>query len=307
MNRLPPLNALHAFEAVAKRLSIKKAAEDLLVTQSAVSQQIRNLEAFFEAPLFVRTPQGLVLSELGERLIPAVSQAFDLLRRTSERCIAEKRPVTVSVSSSFAMAWLMPRLLKFESSNPGVSVRVLATSGQAEDTLAEDEKGEIQVVYSLSPGDKPDLLLEEWLLPVCSPGFLKEEISCLHDLGECRLLFNTPSGTDWRLWARHHGAEQIIFPKAYESAMKMQADVVAIEMATAGYGIALANLHYVADKLDMGILVPAATVRPMRLGCHVLKMSSVPSDNARLLAAWLEDEARNSLRAISSYIDEKTA
>ena len=122
--RLPPLNALRAFEAAARHLNFSRAADELSVTPGAVSQQIQNLEEYVGAALFKRTPKGLLLTDAAQTALPALREAFDRLAEAASLLTAavDGRRLTVSVAPSFAAKWLVPRLGLFEAAHPQVDV-----------------------------------------------------------------------------------------------------------------------------------------------------------------------------------------
>ncbi len=127
--RLPPLNSLRLFEASARLLSFKNAAEELLLTPSAVSHGIQSLEEWLGAPLFLRTTKGLVLSEAGNIYIPVVRQALELLASGSAKIVNKHRlgQLSISVAPTFGARWLLPRLHKFRELHPDIHI-VIVTS-----------------------------------------------------------------------------------------------------------------------------------------------------------------------------------
>ena len=124
--RLPPLNALRAFEAAARHMNFSRAADELSVTPGAVSQQIQNLEDYIGGPLFKRTPKGLLLTDAAQTALPALREAFDRLAEAASllTAVEEGRRLTVSFAPSFAAKWLMPRLGRFEAAHPEIEVWV---------------------------------------------------------------------------------------------------------------------------------------------------------------------------------------
>src|SRR5579863_9534176 len=126
--RLPPLNALRAFEAAARHLNFSRAADELSVTPGAVSQQIQNLEDYVGVALFKRTPKGLLLTDPAQIALPALREAFDRLVEAASMLTAavDGRRLTVTVAPSFAAKWLVPRLGRFEALHPQVDVWISA-------------------------------------------------------------------------------------------------------------------------------------------------------------------------------------
>ena len=132
--QLPPLNALRAFEAAARHLSVKNAADELCVTPGAVSQMLKTLELHLGVALFRRVNRGIFLTDAGQSYLPPVRNAFRQIAEASERIAVsvETGVLTVSVTPFFAAAWLVPRLKAFQDANPDIDLRVLTDYGLAQ-------------------------------------------------------------------------------------------------------------------------------------------------------------------------------
>src|SRR6201989_2064340 len=172
--RLPPLNALRAFEAAARHLNFSRAADELAVTPGAVSQQIQNLEDYVGAALFKRTPKGLLLTDAAQTALPALREAFDRLAEAASLLTAavDGRRLTVTVAPSFAAKWLVPRLGLFEAAHPQVDVGLSAAVEGVDFALAE-----IALAIRYGAGRYPGLelvkLMSETVIPVASPDYLE--------------------------------------------------------------------------------------------------------------------------------------
>ena len=168
--RLPPLNALRAFEAAARHLNFSRAAEELSVTPGAVSQQIQNLEDYVGAALFKRTPKGLLLTDAAQTALPALREAFDRLAEAASMLTAavDGRRLTLTAAPSFAAKWLVPRLGRFEELHPQVDVWLSAGL-----ELVDLTAGEVDVAIRYGAGRYPGLevrrLIGETVIPVLSP------------------------------------------------------------------------------------------------------------------------------------------
>src|ERR1700751_337177 len=168
--RLPPLNALRAFEAAARHLNFSRAADELSVTPGAVSQQIQNLEDYVGAALFKRTPKGLLLTDAAQTALPALREAFDRLAEAASMLTAavDGRRLTVSVAPSFAAKWLVPRLGQFEALHPPGDVWGLAGM-----ELVDFASGEIDLAVRYGTDRYPGLevirLMQETVIAVASP------------------------------------------------------------------------------------------------------------------------------------------
>jgi len=183
-SRLPPLNALKAFEAAARHLSVKKAAAELNVTPAAVSHQVRALEEYLEVELFHRYNRALELTDAARACLPKLREGFDCLAKAVEVLRSQKGTgmLTVSAAPSFAARWLMPRLHRFFQAHPEIDVRVSArirhVSERGKGTVAERATldgwladSDIAILYGR--GDYPDLRVDKLLsltvTPICSP------------------------------------------------------------------------------------------------------------------------------------------
>ena len=168
--RLPPLNALRAFEAAARHLSFTRAAAELNVTQTAISHQIRALEERLGVRLFRRLPRGLLLTEEAQRYLPPIRDAFDQIALATERlgAVGASSTLTVSVLPSFAGKWLVPRLGRFRVAHPDLDLRISASS-ELVDFARDDVDVGIRMGSGRYPGLRVDRLFGESLVPVCSP------------------------------------------------------------------------------------------------------------------------------------------
>ncbi|MCC8364779.1 MULTISPECIES: transcriptional regulator GcvA [Xenorhabdus] len=252
--RLPPLNALRVFDAAARHLSFTKAAEELFVTQAAVSHQMKSLEDFLGLKLFRRRNRSLLLTEEGQSYYLDIKEIFTAINEATRKLQARsaKGALTVSLSPSFAIQWLVPRLSGFNQSFPGIDVRIQAVDRE-EDKLADDV--DVAIFYGRGnwPGLRTDKLYPEYLLPVCSPSLLMGErpLKTPADLVNHTLLHDS-SRRDWQAYVRQLDMQQLINvqqgPIFSHSAMVIQA-------AVHGQGVALANNVMAQNEIDAGRLV----------------------------------------------------
>ncbi|CAQ82694.1 MULTISPECIES: transcriptional regulator GcvA [Photorhabdus] len=252
--RLPPLNALRVFDAAARHLSFTKAAEELFVTQAAVSHQMKSLEDFLGLKLFRRRNRSLLLTEEGQSYYLDIKEIFTSINEATRKLQARsaKGALTVSLSPSFAIQWLVPRLSGFNLAYPGIDVRIQAVDRE-EDKLADDV--DVAIFYGRGnwPGLRTDRLYAEYLLPVCSPSLLTGEnpLKTPADLARHTLLHDS-SRRDWQAYIRQLDMQQQINvqqgPIFSHSAMVIQA-------AVHGQGVALANNVMAQTEIDAGRLV----------------------------------------------------
>src|SRR3984885_4879944 len=175
MATLPSLSGLRAFEAAARPLSFTRAADELNVTQTAISHLIRRLEEQLGIPLFVRRNRALELTREAESYLPAVRGAFEDLRRATERLRRPEREglLTVSTTASLATKWLVSRVAAFQDAYPGIEVRI-TTSTHLVDFQREEVDIAVRYGHGNWPGMRAHWLMAEHIFPVCSPSLLQD-------------------------------------------------------------------------------------------------------------------------------------
>ena len=256
--RLPPLNALRAFEAAARHLSFTKAAEELNVTQAAVSHQVKTLEEFLETALFRRMNRQILLTDAGQALLPALTEAFDGIATAISRLPSAEHSGELRISAlpSFAAKWLMPRLFRFREVEPEIDILLEATHA-----LTDFRRSDVDLAIRYGGGRyqglKVELLMREEHFPVCSPRLMEGKTRLEHpeDLAHNTLLHDDSEGTyefpNWNTWLDAAGVEGIDTshgPRFTDSAMLIQA-------AVAGYGVALGRRSLCHEEIRTGQLV----------------------------------------------------
>lgn len=246
--RLPPNAALRAFEAAARHVSFRRAAEELHLTESAVSHQVRALEELLGLKLFERQPRGLSLTDAGNRYFAAVREALDrIANATVELQRGEAATLRVSVLTAFAVGWLIPRLPDFRARHPN-----LALDLQTSDRVVDLRREQIDVALRYGSGPWPGLsavkLVEETLQPLCTPA-LAAELARPADLLRRPLLRNTQHPDEWGLWL--HGVG--LTPP--EGGLSFESSTLVLEAAAQGLGVALGRRPLSAQKLAAGQLV----------------------------------------------------
>ncbi len=259
MRRLPPLNALRAFEAAGRHLSFSKAAAELNVTPAAVSQQVKTLEDYLGVRLFRRLNRALLLTDAGQFSLPAVSEGFDRLADgiAGIESSWDESLLAVSVSPSVAAKWLMPRMDRFYRAHPGIDLRIDATEALAD---FEADGIDVAIRYGLGdyPGMRADILMEEEVFPVCSPMLLQGDapLRTVSDLSRFPLLHlswvsHDGSWPDWRMWLAAAGYPDIDATRG----PRFGQFGMAVDAAIEGLGVALGSTAVVADDLAAGRLV----------------------------------------------------
>ena len=254
--RLPPLDLLRGFEAAARHLSFTRAADELHLTQSAVSRQIKALEEHLGAALFTRRHRALLLTEAGQLLYRAVADALRRITEAAAQLRAPGRTLTVSTTISFASLWLVPRLTSFREQHPEIDIRVDANNRLVD--LARDGI-EVAVRYappSLVPSDAIRLFGEE-VMPVASPALLRRQpLKSAADLAHHVLLhYERPDGgAPWLSWNAWREVMQLP-PLTPRGALHLTQYDQVIQAAVDGQGVAIATSPLVKHLILEGKLV----------------------------------------------------
>jgi LysR family glycine cleavage system transcriptional activator len=301
--RLPSLNALKVFWAAARHGSFVKAANELHVTASAVSLQIRQLEDELGLKLFERTPKGLALTAAGSRVLPDVNAAFEKLRATFStlREAEEGAVLTVSAAPSFAAKWLLPRLNRFLSANPDIEVSIKATVELAD--FERDADLGIRYGRGSYPDLETELLMREMVFPVCSPELLNgQQKATTEFLNSVTLLHDDSADQNealpgWKMWLRAASIDDVDWRKG----PRFNQTVLAIEAAAAGLGVALAPAALVAGDLASGRLMRLASAELSEPFAYYLVYPASKGDRASVKAfrAWLLDELKGAESQVS--------
>lgn len=255
---LPPMHTLRTFESVSRLRSFTEAAEELHLTVSAVSHQIRALETFYGTKLLLRGHRDVAPTKAGELLYGVVSEFLEKLSSTGRSLRAQPtHRLSLSAPPSFVSRWLMPKLGGFLSAHPHVDFKLHATTDLI-DLEAEEVDFTIRYGDGQWPGLHGEALFDEIVFPVASPGFLeKSEVRCLQDLTSDMLLRD-----DFFSWS--HWLEQTEVAHAVKPSGPLYGDSsLLLQAAEAGQGVALGRSVLVEEALDSGRLV--------RIGSQSLK------------------------------------
>ncbi len=310
--RLPPLNALRAFEVAARQLSFAMAAKELHVTPAAISHQIKGLEEFLGHRLFRRLKRGLELTRAGRVLLPKLSEGFSRLGDAVEelRGIDEEGTLSVSVATSFATRWLAPRLHRFVGAHPELDVRINAStrlidpSGDefgAGDALADSPVEDADIVVRFGTGDYPgfrvDKLLAVAVTPMCSPRLAKSgghPIRTAAALKHHVLIHDNVRYDDgrglWDAWFEAAGMPGV----DTSHGLRFSHAMLALEAAADGMGVALSMPVLAGSDLASGRLVaPLALPLPLKFGYYIVSGADT-AERADVVAFrdWLFAEAK---------------
>lgn len=288
--RVPPLNALRAFEAAARLRSFKQAAAELNVTPTAISHQIKLLEALVGKTLFKRLPRAIVLTEAGQRLFPALRDGFDRIAQAIVDLRSEGESIVLSVTSAFASKILIPNLRAFQEEHAAIRLRIDAT-----EVLADLRKGDADLVVRYAD-DRPTAhrsvaLFADQYVAVAAPSLLRRNRRKLEasQISESALIaFNwkntTLRGATWPEWMDLAGVRDFDVTRCHV----FSEEVHAIQATVDGLGIALLSSVLVARDLAEGRLVqvhpltlPGFTFKAIHLVDHV-KIASI-----RKVIRWL--------------------
>lgn len=260
MKQLPSLNALRAFEASARHLNFRLAAAELGVTQGAVAQHVRSLEADLGLKFFDRLPRALALTDQGQAYAREIRRAFDIVVDATAALRPEPLQLTISVTPTFASKWLLPHLPEFTEAHPDLDVRILATA-----SLSNFHSDGVDIAVRqggppFSPGIDVDLLFAQELVAVCSPALLTDPPAPLpaHEVSRFPLLIDAHD-----LWPEF--MEKALHQPYSAAARRVRFNqtALAIDAAIAGQGLALASYFLVKRDLEQGRLARAfdATMR----------------------------------------------
>ncbi len=292
-HQLPPLNALRAFEATARHLSVKNAADELCVTPGAVSQLIKTLEVHLGVPLFRRANRGIFLTDVGQAYLPPVRNAFRQISDATRRVAvpADTGILTVSATPFFASAWLVPRLKSFQDVHPDIDLQVV--TGTA---LADFSRDGVDVAIRHGMGRYPGLssqrVLTVEIVPVAAPALVKS-------LGMPAIpaeLTRWPRVNDterkgWQLWFQAQGIEDT----GPARGASFDDSGLLLKAVLTGQGAALLPAAVVADDLAQGRLVQLSDVTWLEDFAYYLVYPEGSHDRPKVAAFrdWLLEAARN--------------
>jgi LysR family transcriptional regulator, glycine cleavage system transcriptional activator len=309
--RLPPLNALKAFEAAARAASVTRAARELNVSPAAVSHQIRNLEAYLGVQLFERLNRAVRLTPAGEAALPLLRDGFGRLAEAVQQLRAHdgRRTLRISAPPSFAAKWLAPRLSRYAAVDPEVDIRLAAddalfasaeeaaaASGQGGDVDLAIRFGPPEAIGHASSDGRSDKLLDVSALPLCSPDLLETRpLRRPEDLRHHTLLHDDtdyPEHPSWRAWLEaagvdaspRRGIDPARGPRFNQAAQ-------ALEAAIAGQGVVLTLLPLARADLAAGrLMAPFALALPLRSAYWLI--GDAGPETADGFRRWLLAEAQ---------------
>jgi len=297
-NALPALDLLVGFEAAARHLSFTKAGEELFLTQSAVSRQIKELEDQLGVELFQRRHRALALTDAGKSFYASAAQVLTTMRAATDRLRAQagKKGLSVTTTHSFAALWLIPRLAGFTRSHPGIDVRIMA------DTRVQDlDRDGLDLAIRHGPaslaGSNAVRLMGERVFPVCSPKLVKDKSKPLREPQDlryhCLLQYDDPEGRHpWLHWKTWLEVERIADLRP-AGTLSFSGYEQIIPAALAGHGVGLGRTPLVKDLLASGELVAPfkSSADPARAYYAVVSKSADGRPEVSEFVSWLKQEA----------------
>ncbi len=293
-SKLPPLNALRAFEAAARHGSFAAAAADLHVTHWAVGKQIKLLEDWLGVALFERRARGVALTGEGAEMLGDASEAFSRLEAAAaklRRPETERRVsgvVRVNVPTSFALRWLIPRLAVFQRQFPNIDVRISATSRRLRYVGSAADLG-VRLNWQPAPGFRSQVLMKDWQLPACSPDLLRNRpVTSVEDLRRHVLLHSATTHAAWPQWLAAAGHADLLPLRHVE----FEHVHLQLQAAVEGLGIAVASKPLIEKDIAAGRLVCPITTPEWDGGDYLLVGEDRPENAAtRAVREWIVAEA----------------
>ncbi len=291
-DHLPPLSAIRVFEAAARHLSFTRAAQELGMTQAAVSYQMKLLEERLGAPLFLRRPRGIALTDAGAWLAPRTAEAFDRLREAFARFAdREEGMLTVNTMHTFAAQWLAPRLGAFQLLHPGIAVRLETT-----DRVIDFSREEVDIAVRFGKGTWPGLaahkLLRVRYTPMLSPKLAASIGGVRQPADIIKLPLLDSKDIWWVNWLKANGLPLDVLERQTAPSLNLQAyDALS---AAAGEGVALLTPAYFAQELTDGRLIQPFDQVLEEEGCYWLVYQESRRNVPKIKAfrEWVVREAR---------------
>lgn len=290
MKRLPPLPALHTFWVTAQCCNFTRAAEQLHITQGAVSRQIAGLESHLGYPLFQRQARGLSLTEEGREWSLRTQQVFGLIGDAVEQ-IGSRRQTLQLKASTCVMRWLLPRLMQWQKERPDVPVELTTTVAYTVDFRREQFDAAVIYAPIAEQSAEARHLFDEQLTPVCAPALL-DGLASPTDLQQHVLLHPTRDERDWALWLAAANTRLGNLAQGHH----FETLDLAMTVASQGSGVAIGDSALIGEDLKAGRLVMPFELRvPTGMGYYlVYPPGTAPSVELEALMDWLVSQAQTS-------------
>lgn len=284
----PRLNILRTFEAAGRHLSFSKAAKDLNITQAAVSQQIRQLETYLGASLFIRHHRRLSLTSTGTAYLDGVHEALDRLDTITDQLFPDRphQIVIIRCTSSVALLWLSPHIRAFQTAHPEIDLQIRTLDFEGEVSQASNADLEILVSGKTDHDRYTKPLLTSVITPVAAPGYLEHRrLEKPQDILDFELIHILGYEDDWHRWFRTHNLDTTAVPRG----LTADSSLFAIDAALRGEGIFLGRRPFIDGYLESGELVEVFE-SPLHLhASYYLRELGIAKNtrNKNKVAAWL--------------------
>lgn len=292
-------SALHTFSVVAKYLSFTKAAEELCITQGAVSQQIAQLESNVGFPLFERQGRALALTEEAKRLLPVVETAIDNVCNVIEKLNTSQQVIKLSVFASFANKWLIPKLPQFQLLHPNINIQIIE-----DNQVININKSDIDLAIRFGQGPytncRSTMLCKESMQPICSPAYLNslnQELT-INNLSKQNIIHNI--GFDgspysrWQQWLDAHAPSQTL-----DQGIVVTNPTTAQQLALNDQGIALGRTLLIKEDIESGLLVcPFEKTVTLEQSYYSIRPNKDQSSEVDIFESWL-------IKTINSQINSQ--
>ncbi|MDH3760739.1 MAG: LysR substrate-binding domain-containing protein [Gammaproteobacteria bacterium] len=280
---------MRTFEAAGRRLSFSQAAEDLKISQAAVSQQVRQLEDYLNTPLFVRHNRRLSLTGTGQAYFDAVHEALDRLDTVTDQLfpVRQNQVVTLHCSASIATLWLAPELKSFQTFHPEIELRIKTLDQTHHRHASAHSDLQIFIPRDGNIDANAEKLLTSTITPVCSPSLLdkRHRPRRPQDLLQLELIHVLGYDDDWHRWFRQHGIDDAVIPRG----LSVDGSLIALEAAQRGDGVMLGRRPFIDRHLRSRELVEVFT-EPLHLSTdYYLRQpaKNIARREAKIVVNWL--------------------
>jgi LysR family glycine cleavage system transcriptional activator len=296
---IPPLNPLRTFEAAARHRSFTRAAEELHVTQAAVSRQVATLEEYLGFKLFRRRNRDLEITDVGVRYAKAISKGFDVIESATDVLPIGRphaRSLNIRTYTTFAQCWLIPRLPRFVELHPNINLHLRTSVDEV-----DFDKDDVQLAIHYGRVRQSDVVVEPFLRdviePACSPTVAAKlgNPADLARLKDFPLLQTIHRGQDWSAWLRHAGQDH-----TNKQVLMFESSVLAYQAATEGLGFAMAQVALISKHIESGQLVLPFGKPLARPYSHqlVYRPASEHIPALRAFRNWIMAEAANAAASV---------
>jgi len=298
MRKLPPLNAVRAFEAAARHISFTKAAKELFVTHGAVSKQVASLEAWLATSLFNRTQSQLTLTDAGRTFLAAVTPALDRIAVTSMQLLEQTEPTGLRISAppTFTMRWLIPRISAFQRKRAGVEVKLTTSTAP----VNFEERGydvAVRPGHQALSGMISVPFMTETIVPICHPDLMEgDRLKTPMDLVGHTLISYDTEPMAWSEWLSQAGITEPIQTQH----LQFEEMFFALQAAAEGLGLVLVPLFLVADDIIAGRLCAPfglTAARKRQIFANAM-LSPTPDPVIETFYEWLLKEGRDTEQSI---------